>query len=270
MFPYLEFGVISIPVFGIMAVLGVGAGALMLLWICKIKKADPLDPFLGGCVALVGVVIGANLLRPITRIPTIIRNWSEIRQAPFFDVMGWLFGETVFYCGLIGALIVAYIYCRAYKISFLRNLDLYAAVIPVGHAFGRVGCFLAGCCYGREVSPEHPLGITFPTRTNIMQAMPTDVPLLPVQLFEAAGNLLIAAIIIVYIYATREKTTPPGRAIAIYGLLYGVQRFILEFFRGDAVRGIYGGISTSQYISIALVIASALLFWLCSKHLREN
>ena len=104
----------------------------------------------------------------------------------------------------------------------------------------------------------HPFSVIYPARTDGLEAVaaPTGIPLLATPLIEAAGNILIAVIVI--LFQRNHATT--GRGIAVYGFLYSIQRFVLEFYRGDLARGVYGGISTSQIISIAVFAASVFLY----------
>ena len=136
--------------------------------------------------------------------------------------------------------------------------DLVPA-LPLFHAFGRVGCFLAGCCYGIP-APAGWLGVTFPA--SAVEA-PSGVPLLPVQLYEAAGCVLLFLLL----DHLTDRGWPGGRLLALYLALYAVFRFLLEFLRGDAVRGSLGPLSTSQVISLA-VLAGVLLAELL--HHRRN
>ena len=129
--------------------------------------------------------------------------------------------------------------------------------LPLIHALGRVGCFCAGCCYGVEAA--EPWGIPF---THAIAA-PNGVPLLPVQLYECAAELMIFLFLLWYAPRAASK----GGILRAYMLAYAPVRFVLEFFRGDVVRGIYGPLSTSQWISLAVMAAA--IVWLVRKR-REN
>ena len=138
-------------------------------------------------------------------------------------------------------------------IARVKVADAFYAIlpsVPLAQAFGRVGCFLAGCCYGCET--DLPIGVIY---TNPVGGVPTGVPLLPVQLIETVMNLILFALLMLYDKKTRNKQhrmTMP----CLYGIGYGVIRFILEYFRYDSIRGFLLGLSTSQWISI-------LIFALC-------
>ena len=156
----------------------------------------------------------------------------------------------MFYGGLFGALLAAFLYCRTSRISFSAVLTQLLPVIPLIHAFGRIGCFCSGCCYGR---PSQRFGIAF----SHALAAPNGVKLLPVQLYEAATTLGLFVLLAVL----RRRGTPGRQMLAVYFLLYGVSRFVLEFFRGDRYRGFVGVLSISQVLSLVVVaLALVLLF----------
>jgi len=239
----------QIGTYSVFMLLGAVAAWMMIKILNKKKDKDIPLVFL---ICICGGLIGAFLLRPITGIPEIIMNWEHIRQLPLRVFISIFFGDIVFYGGFIGGFIAMILYCRIYKIAVLPVADLFAPALAVARGFGRVGCFFGGCCYGVAVSSSHPFAIVFPPASA---GAPPGVPLLATQLIEAACLFVIAAILAV-IY---KKTAGTGLAACLYGLLYSILRFVLEFFRGDAARGIYGPFSTSQYISIALFTVSIVL-----------
>lgn len=131
----------------------------------------------------------------------------------------------------------------------MEYFDLFMPSVAVAQGFGRIGCFLAGCCYGAETSCA--LGVVFPAGS----LAPSGVSLLPTQLFSAAGDFLLALVLILY----ARKQRRAGRVGALYLILYGIGRSIIEIFRAD-FRGEIGIFSTSQFISIFIVIAGVALF----------
>ena len=156
----------------------------------------------------------------------------------------------VVYGGIIGGAITIYAFCRIKKIDMLAYLDLMIPSVALAQAFGRVGCFLAGCCYGRET--DSILGVIF---TNSDFA-PNGVKLLPTQLFMAAGDLVIMAVLLWY----ARKRPMRGKTSALYLMLYSIGRFVVEFFRNDD-RGTVGMLSTSQFIAIFVLAAGLLGFF---------
>lgn len=161
----------------------------------------------------------------------------------------------VFYGGLIAAVVVALVLARRFQLRIWTTADLFAPGIALGHVIGRFGCLMAGCCYGRPT--DLPWGITF---TNPLAASnvgtPLGVPLHPTQLYDASAELLI---LIVLLFTERKGRAFEGRTFWLYMLLYGMSRFVIEFFRGDD-RGMMFGVSTSQAVSIVVVpLAIAML-----------
>ena len=130
--------------------------------------------------------------------------------------------------------------------------------LPLVHAVGRVGCFCAGCCYGRAAPP--PWGIAF---THAI-AGPNGVPLLPVQLWEAGAELVIFAFLLWY----AGRAAGPGQMLRAYVFCYAPVRFVLEWFRGDPARGMYGPLSTSQWLSL-VVLALALAWPVAGRKLKK-
>jgi phosphatidylglycerol:prolipoprotein diacylglycerol transferase len=177
------------------------------------------------------------------------------------EILSLVRAGGVFYGGLIAALVVAIWLVRRYDLRLWTTADLFAPGIALGHVIGRFGCLLAGCCYGRPTSV--PWAITF---TNPAAAAnvgtPLGVPLHPTQLYDAGAELLI---LIVLLLTERRGRQFSGRTFWLYVLLYGISRFIIEFYRGDD-RGVILGVSTSQFVSlIAVPVAIAMLIRLRSR-----
>ena len=219
------------------------------------------DPVYMGAYAGFGLMVGGALLYAITQLPSVIQNRHDF-SGDFIAIVMWLFGGMVFYGGLFGAIAGFYLYSRFMKVSFETVMKLVVPVLPLAHSVMRIGCFAAGCCHGIEHPP--PLGIYF---TNAIGA-PNYIPLLPVQLYESAANLLI--FIILWLYTKKERSCVISAAI--YGLLYSSARFALEFLRGDAIRGFVFGVSTSQLISIVLfaLCVIGLFFYKHNPRFRES
>jgi phosphatidylglycerol:prolipoprotein diacylglycerol transferase len=154
----------------------------------------------------------------------------------------------VFYGGLALALPVGLWYLEHYRLPRWKTADVWAAPLPLGHAVGRLGCFAAGCCYGRPT--DVPWAVTF-TDPNSLALL--GLPLHPTQLYEAFGNLLIFCFLSLY----RRHRRFPGQLFWLYVLLYSCLRFFLEFFRGDP-RGyiVPSLLSVSQGIALVLVVLS--------------
>lgn len=213
--------------------------------------------------SLIGIFVGAKIFYFLSKVPKIITHFDELIQLFKIDTgmaLNWLFGGLTFYGGLIGAVLGIFIYCKQYKTSFTELLKIFIPYFPLAHAFGRVGCFLAGCCYGMEY--YGPFSIQFPDNPYSLEL--SSVPRFPVQLVEALINILIFIVLILL----RKKGKNAYQLVGAYCIMYSIVRYILEFLRGDLDRGDYGFITTSQFISIFIFI-SAFLFFKLGKRIRE-
>ena len=194
--------------------------------------------------AVVGGMIGAKLLYYITILPQIIDDPSLLYR----DLTGGL----VIYGGLIGGVIGILVYCFWFKLNVLSYFDLAVPSVALAQGFGRIGCFLAGCCYGKETTSA--FSVTF---TNSAYA-PNGVALIPTQLISSALDFIHFFILINFAKRWKKKE---GQVSGLYFICYSIGRFILEFFRGDLERGSVGVLSTSQFISIFMLIFGLFLFF---------
>lgn len=169
-------------------------------------------------------------------------------------------GGLVFYTGALAGLCAMYAGCRIMRLSPWPLLDAVCLYLPLGHAFGRLGCFFGGCCFGAPT--DAACGVRFPAGSPAFlqhksQGLLPDgavasLPVHPSQLYETAGNLVLFVLLLVL---ARHRPLPPGRLTALYLAGYAALRFTLEFWRGDAIRGVYFGLSASQYIALATLAA---------------
>ena len=252
MFPSVTIFGKVISMYNIMVIVGIVTCLLYIINICKKKNIDDNKIIKVLLIGLVGVFIGGHLLYAITRIDLIILFINKIHKVDsfklFIDCMFEIFGGSVFYGGLIGGIIFSYIYMKKTKINISVVSDLCTPLIPFFHFFGRIGCFLTGCCYGIESK----IGFTY--KHSLME-LANGVNRFPIQLVEATYNLIL--FIILTVLYKKEKFK--GKLIYIYLILYPIGRFIFEFFRGDSYRGFIFGLSTSQIISILLLIFSVVM-----------
>ena len=240
MCPYIEIFGRSYPSYGAC----MAAGAMVALFLCLVftrrRYGFELVEYIFNLIwVFAGAMIGAKLLYLIVEIKEFIADPSL-----FLDFIG---GGGVFYGGMLGGCVGAYISSRIRRWNFIELLDTLVGPICFAHCLGRVGCFMAGCCYGCET--ESALGIYFPEGG----LAPSDVKLLPTQLFEAVFLLILGAIVLIFLY--KGKT---GSAAGIYLTFYPVWRFIIEFFRSDR-RGEVGSLTTSQFISLFILTAGLAL-----------
>lgn len=239
-FQLFSIGPVAVHGYGFMIALGVFACILLGMYRAKqtgiLKEEAVLDIAIYGLLA---GFLGAKILYVIVEFETFLANPMSVLGSEGFVVYG----------GIISGVLAAIIYCRVKGLSFLECFDLLAPSVSLAQGFGRIGCFLAGCCYGRETSSF--LGVVFPEGCMA----PVGVKLLPTQLFSSAGDFLITAVLL-FAYRKRRHTGDVG---ALYMLLYGVGRFGIELLRSDN-RGTVGVFSTSQAISIVIVAGAVLLF----------
>jgi phosphatidylglycerol:prolipoprotein diacylglycerol transferase len=167
----------------------------------------------------------------------------------------------VFYGGLIPAAIVAFGYMSWRRLPAWKLADLISPLIALGLSFGRIGCFFAGCCYGRETSL--PWAVTFKNPDSLARL---NVPLHPTELYDAANGL---AIFLFLSWMSKRKTFD-GQVFWLFVFLYSITRFFIEIFRGDPRGFLFGDLlSTSQGIGILLAILSLfMLFYIKKKYRR--
>ena len=203
------------------------------------------DKIYGASFALIGGIFGAKLLSVLLSVKTIIEY-----NLSFENVIK---NGFVFYGGLIGGAIGIIIYCVSFKISILRFFDTAAVILPLGSAIGRIGCLAAGCCYGRPT--DSFLGVTY--REPIDPTTPIGIPLLLSQLFETAYCSVLFIVLLILSRKKRRK----GLLTCIYAGGYAAARFINEFFRYDAGRDFFLGLSTSQIISVLIILTIEVFFY---------
>lgn len=242
----------DIPIYGICFYIGIFVAAAVALLICKKKNVAWYEIAYSGVYAMIGAMLGSKLLFIAVSLKQIIEE-----NIPLAAVIK---GGFVFYGGLIGGFIGLWIYCKQYKEELAPLGEIIAVVLPLGHACGRIGCFFAGCCYG---IPHD--GLFSCTYSYSFGNTPIGVPLLPVQLIEAAGLLTIFIILMLIYLKTKDKT---GYVVPAYLILYPILRFTLEFFRGDVERGLFLSLSTSQWVSIGVL--SIISAYLVIKNIKKD
>jgi phosphatidylglycerol:prolipoprotein diacylglycerol transferase len=267
MYPIFNFFGIEVPAFGTM-MLSAGVVAFLLVYLQTRGTALWQDAFNYFFFTLAGALGGAYLLNVSLNLPAALSAWDAlISRYSFFEALTLLIRSTsglVFYGGLIGGGLLMLLYSRVFKAPLLPYLDVFALAAPVAHAVGRIGCFLGGCCYGVPLPNSHPLSIVYPPGSL---GAPSGVPLFAAPLVEAALVLLLAAGL--YIYKTRRHPKM-GMTAAYYVICYSVIRFVLEFWRGDLVRGVWYGVSTSQLISAVMLTAGIFIAVSVRKPVRRS
>ncbi|NNJ29402.1 prolipoprotein diacylglyceryl transferase [Lacrimispora defluvii] len=235
-------GGFTIHGYGLMIGIGIAAAYLTAEYRAKKAGLEPDHLFYLLILGAGGGLICAKLLYYVT-------IFDEIRSNP--RLLLNISTGFVVYGGIIGGIGAGFVYCHIRKISPLRYLDLVVPSIALAQGFGRIGCLLAGCCYGRQT--PGPFSITFQSS----QFAPNGIPLLPTQIvssvFDFANFLVLLAL--------ARKNPPAGRVSAFYLIFYSLGRFVIEFYRGDLIRGSVGNLSTSQFISLFVALAGFILLW---------
>jgi phosphatidylglycerol:prolipoprotein diacylglycerol transferase len=236
---------------GTYGVLIAAAVILGLLWLRRLAKRAGVDP-----EPLTDLVVGATIAALIgAKLLLILTDWNDFAAAPLDWAKSNLRAFGVYYGGFIAAVLYIFWACWRKKIGFWMTVDLMAPPLALGHAIGRWGCFAAGCCFGHAT--HVPWAVTFRDPASLINSELIDVPVHPVQLYESAGNFLLALLLA----AGLRKKWPAGRVFILYLLLYGISRFIYEIFRGDERGTVFGGmLSTSQFLAILTVAVAAALF----------
>jgi phosphatidylglycerol:prolipoprotein diacylglycerol transferase len=240
MYPKLiSIGSFYLPTYGVLVALGFLAGLAISIRLGRRLglNAEKVTNLAVYCA--LGGIVGAKLFMFLFDLGNYVRHPEQIFTIETLQAAG------VFHGGFIVALIVALIYMRREKLPALATMDAFAPGIAIGQAIGRLGCFAAGCCWGRECSL--PWGVRF--RSDAAAPVPLDRPLHPVQLYESAADFVIFAIL----YRQFGRKHPSGRVIGLYLVLYSTARFIIEFYR-EHEQALAGPFSLTQWIALGLLL----------------
>jgi phosphatidylglycerol:prolipoprotein diacylglycerol transferase len=193
---------------------------------------------------IVGAVLGARMLY-------VISYWDkEFAGRPLTAIFNMRSG-LVYYGGLIGASLATIIFCRRQKVPLWRMADVMAPSIALGHAFGRLGCFMTGCCYGKPT--DLPWAVHFPN-----DHYTKGIGIHPTQIYESSLNFLFY-VGLAWIYRRRKFD---GQVFSVYLVGYAIIRTVTEMFRGDYTQFYLGGIATpGQTVSIIILVAGLALWW---------
>ena len=255
MFPLVTLFGKEVSTYSLCAIAGILALMLCTWLLARRRGLVPEDEVVVMLVALAGMVVGGSLLYGATNASLVAKILGSYEAydgfVPWAMDLAACFGGSVFYGGLAGAVVAGSLFVRARGGRVLEHLDVFAVGIPLFHALGRVGCFLGGCCYGME----WPGGVVY---THDPIGLANGVPRFPVQLVEAGVELVLFLVLLGLFLRGRGR----GKLMACWALAYAPARFLLELLRGDAYRGFFGPLSTSQWISIAVFVAAvAFLAW---------
>ena len=236
----LILGPFTIYSYGVMVAIGFGLSTMLIYRRAPKFNIDKDKAVDLAIVVLIFGIIGARLLYVLLNLSFYLANPIEIIMLSK--------GGLVWYGGLIAALLAMVIYMWIARLNFWSVVDLMAPYAALAQAFGRIGCFLNGCCYGIKVGPDFPFAVTFPCESD---------PRLPAQLISA--GLLFIIFVILLIWQNRRRFI--GEIFLAYCILYSFKRFIMEFLRGDNPK-IFLGLTMSQVISVVIFAAAIVLFTL--------
>lgn len=227
MYPYIH---IILPSYMVMALIG-GSFAVCFIF-SRIDKyeilfTDFIKMFL---LCMIGGVVGSKVLFAITQIPWLIKHFSIENMILLIPQSGF-----VFYGGLFGVIFTLMFLTRNDADMRKKVFEISVPAMPLFHAFGRIGCFLAGCCYGKKLSTPIVIGTI-------------EFARIPVQIIESMAEFIL--FIVLFILSKKNRDID---LLRIYLVIYAVIRFADEFLRGDKIRGIYGGVSTAQWISLIIL-----------------
>jgi phosphatidylglycerol:prolipoprotein diacylglycerol transferase len=253
LFPKLfEYSWLVIHTYGFLLAVAFICGLYVSARAARREKIDPSKVYDVGLYIAISALVGSKGLLLITDFSYYLENPKEIFS------LATLRSGGVYYGGFILAVIVGIILTRRQKQPVWKMADLFAPGIAVGQAIGRLGCFAAGCCYGKPTSI--PWGVIF---TNPYSHETVGVPLMirlhPTQIYEALASLII----FVALWQWLKRKRFDGQVFILYLVLYSCTRFLMENWRGDPERGfVLGGLlSTSQFISVLLVGLAIVLFF---------
>lgn len=255
MLPFINVFGRSLPMYGLLGLLGFLLGLLFIILRAPRFSLSRDDAVYIYVFSALGALAGAKLLYLLTVLPQLVELVRSGAEAG--ELLGYVSGGLVFFGAVPGGLGAARLSARAYRVRLADFMPLLVPALALVGALGRVGCFCAGCCYGVECAS--PLAVVYPACS--LEA-PPGVPLLPVQLFESAVQLALFLALLWF-------TSRPQRArfaAEFYLACYCPARFVLEFFRGDEVRGALWGLSTSQWLAAAGFLAVSLYFFMRSRH----
>lgn len=257
MFPVLvKIGPVTIHTYGFLFAIGILSGILLSLRLAKKQNVDPKIMVDLLFYIILIALLGAKIFLFFSEFKFYLKNPGQIKNL--------ITSGGTFYGGLIFAIVFAIWFIKKHKLNYATMADIVSPSIALGHFFGRLGCFSAGCCYGRPAGDSF-LGITFSSQyAHNHTGVPLGTSLYPTQLMESILNLI--NFIILFLIFKKKKFD--GQIFSLYIFNYSLIRFFMEFFRGDSDRGyVFGGIdrpftslSFPQLISIAGMTAAIILY----------
>jgi phosphatidylglycerol:prolipoprotein diacylglycerol transferase len=241
----IRFGDLTLHTYGVLVASGFLLAVLLAHREARRAGIDPELILDLSFYLLLAALVGSRLFY-------VLGNWAEFAENPI-DIIKFWRGGLVFYGGLIFAFFIGLWYVRKHQLNFPLMADLIAPSIAIGQALGRLGCFSAGCCYGKPAT-----GFCAVTFRDANSLAPLGIPLHPTQLYESAATFGIFLALI----AMRRAKRVQGQLLWYYLLFYSTARFIIEFYRGDP-RGwaIPNTLSMAQAIGVPVALLALFMIF---------
>jgi phosphatidylglycerol:prolipoprotein diacylglycerol transferase len=253
LFPKLfEFSWLVIHTYGFLLAVAFLAALWASARAARRQQVDPAKIYDLGLYIAISALLGSKALLLITELGYYLEHPREIFS------LATLRSGGVYYGGFILAVLVGVTVARRQRLPVWKVADCAAPGIALGQSIGRLGCFAAGCCYGKPTASLFGVTFTNPYSQETV-GVPLKVPLHPVQIYESVASLVL--FFILWEWLKRKRFD--GQVFILYLVLYSCTRFAIEFFRGDTERGfvLSGLLSTSQAIGLVLILAAAVLFY---------
>ncbi len=252
MFPrLLQIGSFNLPTYGVLVAMALIVGLFTVVHFARREGVDPERAWSLGLVGVFASIAGSKLLLILNEWNFYSHNLRALLSLDFLQSAG------VFSGGLAAAFVAGLLYAWRHRMPVFKTMDVFAPGLALGHAIGRLGCFAAGCCYGKPT--RLPWGVTFtnPLAEKLV-GTPLGIPLHPTQIYEFLVELCNFGLLV---WLFRRKKFD-GQIFGTYLFVYGVARYFLEFLRGDSDRGsVFNGLmTTTQLLAIFMVIAGGLLW----------
>lgn len=234
-----KIGKLSIPGYGFMIAIGFVAAIIVGEYRAKKKGLDSEAIIDLAIIAILTGFLGAKILY-------ILISFREFLESPgdFLKTSGF-----VVYGGIISGVLCCMLYCRIKKLKFLDYFDIVMPEVAIAQGFGRIGCFLAGCCYGAQT--DLPIGVVFPQGS----LAPAGIHVHPTQIYSSVFDFILGFLLLYY----GKKKRVNGKVVGMYLMIYSIGRFCVEFLRNDP-RGSVGVLSTSQFIAIFTLVLGIIIF----------
>lgn len=247
---FIRLGPLDIHTYGVLVAIGFMAGLAVAGWRARSEgiQAEQISDL--GVWLIIAGMLGGKLFH-------VIFFWNDFIAGWHADGIRSLREGFVFYGGFIFATLTAVVYTRVKRLPLVKLADIFAPSIALGHAFGRMGCFFNGCCYGKACS--FPWAVTFPP-PHVMAGIPVH----PTEIYEALGNLAIFGGLSLFYRHKRFD----GQVWWLYVLSYGMLRLLVEFFRGDYDTFYFGVLTIGQIVAITMIAVASLAMVLSPKTVK--